>query len=94
MAVYPVEVECAGGAVTLRGRVRSWYARQLAGWLAEGVPGTSLVDNRISVDTTSARGDQAACCRRNQSAAMTPFLDSTHVQVAARAVIDPGGNGC
>jgi osmotically-inducible protein OsmY len=85
MAVYPVEVRCAGGAVTLRGQVRSWYARQLAGWLAEGVPGTRLVDNRISVDTKSARGDQELAADIASRLRWSPRLDSTHVQVAARA---------
>ncbi len=83
LSAYPIEVGCAGAAVTLRGQVRSWYARQLAGWLSEGVPGTRLVDNRLEVDAKSTRSDQELAAEVASRLRWIALLDSTRIQVAA-----------
>jgi osmotically-inducible protein OsmY len=44
-----VEVESAGGKVTLRGSVRSWAERDAALDAAWAAPGVTAVDDRLEI---------------------------------------------
>ena len=48
-----IEVEVAGGDVTLAGKVNTRYEKRLAEDLAEGVSGVKNVENRIRVQGSS-----------------------------------------
>lgn len=45
-----VKIELAGGTLTLRGRVRSSAAREVAGRVARNTPGVVGVDNLLTID--------------------------------------------
>lgn len=49
----PIEVESREGVVTLRGRVDSAEAKELAGVLARSTDGVYLVNNLVSLDTAA-----------------------------------------
>ncbi|MBA1203934.1 BON domain-containing protein [Pseudomonas capeferrum] len=49
----PIEVESREGVVTLRGRVDSTEAKELAGVLARSTDGVYLVNNLVSLDTAA-----------------------------------------
>ncbi|WP_462403032.1 BON domain-containing protein [Pseudomonas sp. Marseille-QA0332] len=49
----PIEVQSREGVVTLRGKVDSVEAKELAGVLAEGTEGVYLVNNLVSLDTAA-----------------------------------------
>ncbi|MDR2317111.1 MAG: BON domain-containing protein [Pseudomonas sp.] len=49
----PVEVQSSDGVVTLRGKVDSAEAKQLAGVLARTTDGVHLVNNLVSMDTAA-----------------------------------------
>lgn len=49
----PIEVQSREGVVTLRGKVDSVKAKELAGVLAEGTEGVYLVNNLVSLDTAA-----------------------------------------
>ena len=48
---FPIRVETVNRRVTLYGTVDSYAARDQAVRVARGVPGVSMVDNQIRVDT-------------------------------------------
>ena len=58
-----VTVEATGGAVILRGRVRSWAEREEAQRAAYRAPGVTSVDNRITVDPDTAEWAKVALDR-------------------------------
>jgi osmotically-inducible protein OsmY len=49
----PIEVESREGVVTLRGKVASPEAKELAGVLARSTEGVYLVNNLVSMDTAA-----------------------------------------
>lgn len=44
-----IDVTADGGKVKLSGKVNSWYEREEAGSIAWAAPGTTTVENHISV---------------------------------------------
>jgi osmotically-inducible protein OsmY len=47
-----LDVAATGSTVTLNGRVRSWAERADAERAAWNAPGVTIVDNRVTVDTS------------------------------------------
>ena len=94
----PIEVDSRAGVVTLRGRVTSAEAKQMAGSVAGSTDGVYLVNNLISLgagDPTEAREQAAAAAAEVQSDAwindkvQTSFLysrnlDGPNIKVATQ----------
>lgn len=81
---YDIATSSVNGEVTLDGKVRSWHARRLAQWLAEGVPGTKEVDNRVAVEARAVRGDEELAADVASRLRWNLQLDSPQVEVGAR----------
>lgn len=78
---YEIAARSVDGSVTIEGRVRSSYARQLAGRLVQGTRGVRMVDNRLNVDVAAPRSDEEIALEVASRLHWDVLVDSTRVQV-------------